>query len=77
MTTRRLARALEFWSYATAIGAFTLTSLAGFLVGDKRPSAEATALQMLGAVLLMAASVALTFADWRRRRRASTREARP
>lgn len=46
-------RVLKSTAYATAIGSVTITPLLGFVVGDKRPSAAATALQMLIAVLML------------------------
>lgn len=64
----KLASALRWWSYASAIGAVTLTPLAGFVVGDKRPSAVASAFQMLIAVVLMLASLAASIVDRQRRR---------
>jgi hypothetical protein len=61
-------RVCTWTGYSTAIGSVTLTPLLGFVVGDKRPSAVATALQLLFAVLWMLVAVALTIIDKRRRR---------
>jgi hypothetical protein len=74
-----LARALKWTAYSTAIGAWTMTPLLGFFVGDKHPSVAATALQMLIAVLLMLAALTVTTIDRGRRRRAPARttETRP
>lgn len=72
----KLASAFRWWSYATAIGAVTLTPLLGFVVGDKRPSATATALQMLIAVMLMLAALAVTVVDRQRRRIEATAQRR-
>lgn len=69
------ARVLRRMSWTTAIAAVTLTPLMGFVVGDKRPSAAASALHMLIAVLLMLASLALTFIEQYRRASAIRRRA--
>lgn len=72
MTT--LARALRRAAFVTAISAFTITPLMGFFVGDKRPSAAATALQMFLAVLLMSAALVVTVIDRARRRKRQAAE---
>jgi hypothetical protein len=52
-------RACTWTAYTTAIGAVTLTPLMGFVVGDKRPSLVATALQMFVAGLFAVAALVL------------------
>lgn len=66
---RRWSRILKVSAYLAAAWSVTLTPLMGFFVGDKRPSVAATAVQMLTAVLLMAASLALTVIDRARSRK--------
>ncbi|GGN39645.1 putative membrane protein [Actinoplanes campanulatus] len=72
---RAWSRAFTWTAYSAAIGAVTLTPLMGFVVGDRKPSASATALQMLIAVLLMLVSLTLTIIDRRRRALAFHRRA--
>jgi hypothetical protein len=68
-----VTRALMWSAWATVIGAFTMTPLMGFVVGDKQPSLAATALQMVIAVMLMTAALASSIVDSQlhRRRRAA------
>jgi uncharacterized membrane protein len=65
---KTLTRALMWSAWATAIGAFTMTPLMGFVVGDKKPSLAATALQMVIAVLLMLCALGTSVADRQVRR---------
>jgi hypothetical protein len=64
------SRYLKILAVVTAVNAFTLTPLMGFVVGDKRPDVVATALMMLTAVALMAASVVAQLISRARRRAA-------
>lgn len=67
-------RALKWTALATAINAWTLTPLMGFFVGDKRPSAAATALMMMLSAVQMSAAVMLAAVDRYRRRSARAAE---
>lgn len=69
-------RMLQHLAYTTAIGAVTVTPLLGFVVGDKRPSAAASALQMLLAVVLMLATLMATIIVRYRQRGARAAEIR-
>jgi hypothetical protein len=68
-------RAFKHMGYTTAIAAFTITPLMGFVVGDRRPSVAATALQMFIAVALLSAALVLTLVDEHRRALAIRRRA--
>lgn len=62
----QISKILKAVALSLIVGAFTTTPLAGFLVGDHRPSVAATALTLLLAVVLMLFAVIAQLVERRR-----------